>query len=241
MDSNLTKGDSGRRFVYRFKPMRDHPPHLQGFARRPASGKEPAQLIVLLHGVGADGADLIGLAPYWAPLLPEAEFLSPHAPFPYDMAPTGRQWFSFADRSPAAILAGVKKCAPILDHFLDEQLAARGLDDSNLALVGFSQGTIMALYTGLRRAKSPACILGYSGVLVGAQNLSAELRARPPVMLIHGEDDPVVPFSALAAAEQALATCGIAVETLARPGLGHAIDEEGLSRGGEYLKRSLAV
>ena len=217
----------------------DHPQHLTGFALRPSSGQPPTSLVVLLHGVGADGEDLIGLAPYWAPLLPETEFLSPHAPFPYDMAPMGRQWFSLADRSPAAILAGIKTAQPILDHFLDEQLAARGLDESKLALVGFSQGTMMALYCGLRRAKAPSCILGYSGALAGAQNLASELKAKPPVMLVHGEADPVVPFAALANAERALAASGVPVETLGRPGLGHAIDEEGLKRGGEFLVRSL--
>jgi phospholipase/carboxylesterase len=216
-----------------------HPPHLQGVALPPHSGKAPASIVVLLHGVGADANDLIGLAPYWAPSLPETEFVSPHAPFPYDMAPVGRQWFSLQDRSPASILAGIQQAAPILDHFLDELLAARGLDDSRLALVGFSQGTMMSLYCGLRRAKAPACILGYSGALAGAALLAKEIRCRPPVLLIHGEDDPVVPFTSLDVAVKTLAAVGVKVESLARPGLGHSIDEEGLKRGGEFLTAAL--
>ena len=217
-----------------------HPPHLQGMALPPASGKPPASVVVLLHGIGADGNDLIGLAPYWSPLLPDTEFVSPHAPFPCDMAPTGRQWFSLQDRSPEAILAGIRQAAPILDHFLDELLAARGLDDSRLALVGFSQGTMMSLYTGLRRAKAPACIVGYSGALAGAALLAQEIRCRPPVLLVHGEADPVVPFTALDGAVKTLTAVGVKVESLARPGLGHSIDEEGLKRGGEFLTASLA-
>jgi phospholipase/carboxylesterase len=218
-----------------------HPPHLQGVALPPQSGKPPSSIVVLLHGVGADANDLIGLAPYWAPALPDTEFVSPNAPFPFDMAPSGRQWFSLQDRSPASILAGVRQAAPILDHFLDELLASRGLDDSRLALVGFSQGTMMSLYCGLRRATAPACVVGYSGALVGPTLLAQEIRARPPVLLVHGEDDPVVPFTALDAAMQTLAANGVKVESLARPGVGHAIDEEGLKCGGAFLTAALTT
>jgi len=205
----------------------------------PKSGKTKS-LVVLLHGVGADGNDLLGLAPYWAPALPDTEFVSPHAPFPFDMAPTGRQWFSLQDRTPATVLTGIQTAAPILDHFLDELLVARGLDESRLALVGFSQGTMMSLYCGLRRAKPLACIVGYSGALAGAALLAKEIRSRPPVLLVHGEDDPVVPFTSLDAAVKTLAANGVNVESLARPGLGHSIDEEGLKRGGEFLTAALA-
>jgi len=208
-------------------------PSLTGPQQPPASGGAPRQLVVLLHGVGADGSDLIGLAPYWAELLPEAEFLSPDAPFPCDMAPFGRQWFSLQDRSPAAILAGVRATAPILDAFLDDALATRGLDDSSLALVGFSQGTMMSLYVGLRRATAPAGIIGYSGALIGAD----EIRARPPVLLIHGDADEVVPPRALPMAVQTLESAGVPVDGLTRPGLGHGIDEVGLREGGAFLRR----
>ena len=216
-------------------------PTLSGPVRKPASGGKPRQLVVLLHGLGADGNDLIGLAPYWAPLLPDAEFVSPDAPFPCDMAPFGRQWFSLQDRSPESILAGVRAAAPILDAFVDDALAARGLDESHLALVGFSQGTMMSLYVGLRRGKAPAGILGYSGALVGAQTLAEEILSHPPVLLVHGNADEVVPFQALAMATEGLKAAGVPVEQLVRPGLGHGIDEEGLRRGGEFLRRVLAA
>jgi phospholipase/carboxylesterase len=216
-------------------------PSLSGPSQKPASGGAPRQLVVLLHGLGADGTDLIGLAPYWASLLPDAEFLSPDAPYPCDMAPFGRQWFSLQDRSPDAILAGVRAAAPILDGFLDAALAKRGLSERSLALVGFSQGTMTSLYVGLRRAQASAGILGYSGALIGAETLSQEIRARPPVLLVHGDADEVVPPQALPLAAEGLEAAGVPVETLTCPGLGHGIDEEGLKRGGDFLRACFAA
>lgn len=215
------------------------PSPLSGPVAKPLSGAKPTSLVVLLHGVGADGHDLISLAPYWAKLLPDTEFVAPDGPQPCDMAPYGRQWFSLQDRTPAVIFAGVSASAPALDRFLDEALAARGLDDSRLALVGFSQGTMMSLHAGLRRARPLAGIIGFSGALTGPDHLAAEIRSRPPVLLIHGEADPVVPFSMMPAAAQTLQANGVPVETLACPGLGHSIDEAGLTRGGAFLQRVL--
>jgi phospholipase/carboxylesterase len=215
-------------------------PKLSGPSRPPASGGKPSRLVILLHGLGADGNDLIGLAPYWAPLLPEAEFLSPNAPFPCDMAPYGYQWFSSQDRSPAPVLAGVRAAAPILDAFIDEALAARGLGDGDLALVGFSQGTMMSLFVGLRRAQPAAGIVGFSGRLLAPELLTNELRSRPRILLVHGTEDPLVPYASLAAAETALTNAGVPVETLTCPGIGHSIDEAGLRRGGHFLRDVLA-
>ncbi len=210
--------------------------NLSGPSRPPASGGKPKQLVILLHGLGADGNDLIGLAPYWAPLLPEAEFVSPNAPFPCDMGPYGYQWFSAQDRSPAAVLAGVRAAAPILDAFIDETLAERGLSDTEMALVGFSQGTMMSLFVGLRRPQPAAGILGFSGRLLAPDLLASELRSRPRILLVHGTEDPLVPYASLAAAETALREAGLPVETLTCPGIGHSIDENALRRGGQFLK-----
>ncbi|HZT89189.1 MAG TPA: prolyl oligopeptidase family serine peptidase [Stellaceae bacterium] len=214
---------------------------LSGPSRRPASGQAPRQLVILLHGLGADGNDLIGLAPYWAPLLPDAEFLSPNAPFPCDMAPYGRQWFSVQDRTPEAVLAGVRAAAPILDAFITEEMEKRGIDESRTALVGFSQGTMMSLFVGLRRAAAFAGILGYSGRLIATHLLPQELRSRPPVLLVHGTADPVVSYDSLAHAEAALQEAGVPVETLSCAGIGHSIDEDGLRRGGEFLRNVLSA
>ncbi|MGH7038939.1 MAG: alpha/beta hydrolase [Stellaceae bacterium] len=213
---------------------------LSGPSHGPAAGGKPRRLVLLLHGLGADGNDLIGLAPYWSKLLPEAEFLSPNAPFPCDFAPYGYQWYSVQDRSPEAQLAGVRAAAPILDGFIDEVLALRGLAARDLALVGFSQGTVMALFAGLRRAEPVAGIIGFSGRLVAPELLASEVRARPPVLLVHGTEDPMISYQEMAAAETALKTAGITVESLTCPGLGHAIDEQGLTRGGRFLQQALA-
>jgi phospholipase/carboxylesterase len=215
-------------------------PRLSGPSRPPASGGKPRRLVILLHGLGADGNDLIGLAPYWARLLPDAEFLSPNAPFPCDMAPYGYQWFSSQDRSPEAVLGGVRAAAPILDAFIDEALEERGLGSGELALVGFSQGTMMSLFVGLRRAEPVAGIVGFSGRLLAPELLASELRSRPPILLVHGTEDPLVPYSSLAAAETTLKAAGVPVETVTSVGIGHSIDDQGLRRGGEFLKKVLS-
>jgi phospholipase/carboxylesterase len=214
---------------------------LDGPRLPPASGGAPDSLVVLLHGLGADGNDLIGLAPYWARALPRTAFASPHAPFPCDMAPMGRQWFSLQEREPHAILAGVQAAAPILDAFRDEELARHKLTADRLALVGFSQGTMMSLHVAPRRREAVACVVGYSGALVGADALAAEIVSRPPVLLVHGDADPVVPFAALAAAETGLRAAGVAVMVERRPGLPHSIDEVGLVKGGQFLAGHLAA
>ena len=173
--------------------------------------------------------------------MPEAEFVSPNAPFPCDMAPYGYQWFSVQDRSPATVLAGVRAAAPSLDAYIDEELQKRGLGEGDAVLVGFSQGTMMALYAGLRRERPLGGILGYSGRLIGAQLLAEELRSRPPVLLVHGTDDPLVPFQSMSEAEAALKAAGVPVETLACVGIEHAIDPEGLQRGGQFLQQVLSA
>jgi phospholipase/carboxylesterase len=227
--------------LFRNKASPLMPMALAGPSRPPVAGGKPARLVILLHGLGADGNDLIGLQQYWGRLVPEAEFVSPNAPYPCDMAPYGHQWFSVQDRSPSSVLAGVRAAAPSLDAYIDDELQKRGLDDGDAALVGFSQGTMMALFVGLRRAKPLAGILGYSGRLIAPDRLAGELRSRPPVLLVHGTEDPLVPFESLADAAAALKRAGVPVETLACVGIEHSIDPEGLERGGRFLREVLSA
>ena len=213
---------------------------LTGPIRAPASGGAPRQLVVLLHGVGSDGNDLIQLAPYFAQVLPDAEFIAPNAPFHYDMAPSGHQWFSLQDRTASVVAAGARIAAPILDAFLDAELARRGLDDDALALVGFSQGTMMALHVALRRPHSCAAVIGYSGALVAPESLNDEMTARPPVLLVHGKVDDVVPLEYMALAQEILQEAGVAVYPHIRPDLGHGIDADGIAVGAVFLGQQFA-
>jgi len=213
---------------------------LTGLRWGPASKGTARQLVVLCHGVGADSHDLIDLAPTWSRALPDALFVAPDAPEPYDGAPTGRQWFSLQDRSPAVLDAGARRAAPHLLAYIDAELARAGLPPDAVAMMGFSQGAMMALHAGLRRPTAPRGILAYSGALLEAPGLAAECAGHPPVLLVHGEQDEIVPFSRAEASEAALTRLGIPVQTLWCPALGHGIDEAGLSAGALFLQRLFA-
>ena len=206
----------------------------------PKSGGKPKLIVFLLHGLGADGNDLIDLAPYWASAVPDALFIAPHAPQPHDGAPYGRQWFSLSDRTPVNRLAGVRLAQPVLDGAITAECAAANLPESAVVLMGFSQGAMTALYTGLRRAVEPAGILAFSGMLIGADTLAAEIAGRPPVLLVHGEADEVVPAEASHQAESALAAANVPVEAVYSPHLGHGIDDAGLTAGALFLQRVAA-
>jgi len=213
---------------------------LEGPQYGPASGGKPDSLVLLLHGVGADGFDLIDLAPVWAEVLPHTLFIAPHAPFPLQGAPFGRQWFDIADRTPARLEAGLRHAAGILDDFTQAKLAELGLGGDRLALMGFSQGAMVALFAGLRGAvPAPASILAYSGALLAPESFAAEVTARPPVLLVHGEADEVVPAMASRQAARALQAAAVPHELLLRPDLGHGLDDAGLAAGTALLARSL--
>ncbi len=218
----------------------ESPTKLSGPDQPPASGGPAHQLVVLLHGWGSDGNDLIGLAPEWARRLPDARFVAPHAPDPCEQNPAGRQWFSLTDRDQRAVGQGAARAAATIDAFLDDELARLALSDERLALVGFSQGTMMALHVALRRARACAAVIGYSGALVGAETLAGELRSRPPVFLAHGDADEMIPFSSLAATVEALGALEVPVRWHAAPGVGHGIDPESLALGGDFLAEALA-
>ena len=216
------------------------PTLLSGPAVAPYSGGAPKQIVLLLHGYGSNGADLIALAPYWQRALPDALFLAPNAPERCPGAADGYQWWDLSTYTPQALAAGAARAAPALDAYIDAQLTQHGLDASRLALVGFSQGTMMALHAGPRRTRQIAGILGYSGALTGEAALAQEVVTRPPVLLVHGTADAVVPVARMQAAATVLQRLDFAVATHLTPGLGHSIDPEGLRLGGEFLSRVLA-
>lgn len=218
---------------------------LDGPRLAPKSGVA-RHLVVFLHGYGADGNDLIGLGEMWRDVLPDAAFVSPHAPEPCGMAPMGRQWFELTFRDPAERERGVVAARPGLDAFLDAELARHGLADEALALVGFSQGTMLGLYVGLRRKRAPAAILGYSGMLVAPENLG-EATARdakgapPPILLIHGDADSVVPVEATWRAAEALNAAGLPTRMHICKGLDHGVDQDGLILGARFLVESFGL
>lgn len=228
---------------------------LLGFrALPPKHGGEADFLVVLLHGYGANGADLLDLAWYWRDLLPTTEFISTDAPEPCELAPdqnlgefSSRQWFSLAgvydgtaaigDQARSQLRPRAEKSRALVAGFLQQILTARHLPPQRLALVGFSQGTMMSLATALEFTPSLAGVVGYSGALLAENAEALQPKSRPPILLIHGQEDTVVPFTALAQAEKTLRTAGLEVQTLARPHLGHGIDEIGLQAGGDFLRQ----
>jgi phospholipase/carboxylesterase len=214
-------------------------PTLDAIHWGPASKAKPKQLVVLCHGLGADAFDLIDLAPSWAHACPDAVFASVHAPFPHDSG-FGRQWWSIEDRSPAATEAGIRAAASYLHGFLDAELARLELPSEAYAIMGFSQGAMISLFTGLRRATAPRAVLAFSGALVAPEALAAEIRNRTPVLLLHGQADDVVPVSRSHDAEAALKAANVPVEAHYIPRLGHGIDDSGISLGALALQRGFS-
>ncbi len=208
--------------------------------RPPAAGGSPQSMVIFLHGYGSNGADLISLADYWRVALPNTVFLSPNAPEICPGAPDGYQWWGLSNLTPGGRAAGVRKPAAGLNTFIDAQLAHYGLPETRLALVGFSQGTMMALHVGPRRAQALAGIVGFSGMLADPDELKSEVRTRPPVLLVHGDADEVLPVASLAAARQGLEAAGLDVVTHISPRLGHSIDEKGLQLGATFLAHRLS-
>jgi phospholipase/carboxylesterase len=211
---------------------------LDGPRLPPASGTA-RQLVVFLHGYGADGNDLIDLGRSFAEILPDAAFVSPHAPEPCGMSPMGRQWFELTFRDPGERWRGVNHAAPDLNAFLDAELVKLGLSGGQLALVGFSQGAMMALHVGLRRKVNPGAIVAYSGHLVGGEHLKEQATGRPPILLVHGDQDNVIPVDALFDAMSSLGKAEIPCQWHLSSGVGHGIDPEGLRHGGEFIAQNL--
>lgn len=213
---------------------------LTGAERAAASG-EATSLVIFLHGYGADGNDLIGLADPLAAHLPNTRFLAPNAPQPCANNPMGYQWFPIpwldgSSEAASALAAG--QAFAMLDAWLDA-VATQGVPPERTALVGFSQGTMMALQVGLRRKAALAGIVGFSGRLLRPERLAAEIASKPPVLLVHGDEDAMVPVASLAEAKDALTAAGVPVRTHVSRGVGHGIAPDGLGLALGFLKETL--
>ncbi|NKB45712.1 MAG: prolyl oligopeptidase family serine peptidase [Alphaproteobacteria bacterium] len=231
--------------------MSDHVT-LEGPSRPPISGGPAKQAVVFLHGYSADGNDLIGLAPYFSESLPDAAFYSPHAPEPGEVG-YGRQWFTLQGYDPemmrrdpartagafAVMYEGAKRSATSLNNYLDSILNDLKLPPERLALIGFSQGTMMALHVGLRRVPTIGGIVGYSGALLGSDHLKEDVQATPPLILVHGSADDVIPVTALSHMQQALDSQDITYTAHIVPNHGHGIEQMGATLGRTFLQQSL--
>lgn len=208
------------------------------YEQQPASGNAPESAVIFLHGVGSNGQDLIALAPPLAEALPNTVFVSPDAPFAYDMAlgyPNMFQWFSLQNRAPEAMLEGVRNAEPLVNALIDEIAEKYSLPSSKIALFGFSQGTMTSLFVAPRRADKLAGIVGCSGALLAPELLVGETVNKPDICLIHGELDDVVPFAAMTSAEKILKQNGFNVESHPRPNLPHSIDMQGIEFAKKFL------
>lgn len=207
---------------------------VNGSSLKSRSGAPPKQIVLLLHGFGSNGADMISLAPHWQDVLPDALFLAPNAPQRCSVMARGYQWWGLTGFGPAALAAGAAAAAPAIDAFIDRKLAEYDLTEANLALVGFSQGTMMALHVGLRRLRAPASIVGYSGMLTATSDLTHKQFSKPPVLLVHGTADPIVPIAAMHQAESELRHLGVKVTTHVSHGVAHSVDPVGLRLGRDF-------
>jgi len=212
---------------------------LDGVRWGPASKATPRQLVVLCHGVGADAHDLIDLAPSWAHALPDAVFCSVNA-LERHVSGFGRWWWDIGDRSPAWTEAGVRRAAAALSAFVPKEVKRYGLQGADFALMGFSQGAMTVLFSGLRMTPGPRAILAFSGALVAPEKLAAEMTNRAPVLIVHGEADDVVPVTRSRDAEAVLLAAGVPVEATYVPRLGHGIDDTGIAMGALALQRAFA-
>jgi phospholipase/carboxylesterase len=205
----------------------------------PLSGSKPNALVILIHGYGSNGDDLISLARMIQPALPQAAFVAPNAPSQIPRMAAAYQWWPIETFSMAERAAGAAAAAPALDAFISRAREEADVPSDRVLLIGFSQGTMMALHVGLRRPEPVAGIVGISGMLVAPERLQPEIVSRPPVLLIHGTEDDIVPFQSMDLAANALTAAGVRVETHVSPGVGHSVGQDGLAAATAFAVRAL--
>ncbi len=212
---------------------------LSGPRQAPKSGGAPKSLVILCHGYGSNGDDLMGLAPHWAAALPDTEFVAPNAPQSVPGMAGAYQWFGISNLDPKVIAQGARAAGPVLDEFIDQELVRTGLSADRLALVGFSQGTMLSLHVGLRREQQLAGILGYSGALAMPEALQNDIKSKPPVQLVHGDADDVLPVRFMVEALENLRAAAVPTRWHISHRVPHSIDQDGLVLGGQFLREQL--
>ena len=213
---------------------------IDGPSIHPLSGSQAKQLVIFCHGYGADGNDLISLANYFQQILPDAYFISPNAPESCPMNPMGYQWFDFTSNDPDLIWKKVNDAGEILNNFIDNKLNELNLADKDLSLVGFSQGTMMSLHVGLRRSAAMSSIVGFSGRLIREDTLSDDMKSKPPIYLIHGDQDPMVPYSDTINAAKILKDLDVDVQSHISPNTPHSIAQDGLEIAIKFLSSNFS-
>ena len=202
----------------------------------PISGKKAKQLVILLHGLGANGLDLFSLTHYFTQVLPDAHFISPNAPFKHPMVPMGYQWFDIESWDEDYVYNGIKIAAPILENFIATNLEKLSLDYKDLLLIGFSQGAMMSLHVAPRLAKSIAGVIGFSGALVKPTALVKEVRSKCPILLVHGDQDQVINYIELEKATDVFKELNFAVTTCTELGVAHTIGQTGIEDANRFMK-----
>ena len=213
---------------------------LSGPLLPPRSGRPPKQVMVLLHGYGADGADLIGLGAEWGELWPDMLFVSPNAPDACERSAGGYQWFPLSGAPIARRVEGAASARPVLVSFLMDLWAQTGLTAAETILCGFSQGAMMALHVGTSLDQPLLAIVAFSGALIPAERFLEGRFAKPPVALIHGEVDQVVDPDLSRESAQILADAGFEARLHISPGIGHGIAPDGLQFATDFLALALA-
>ena len=213
---------------------------LDGPTVNPLSGTTKS-VVIFFHGYGANGKDLISISEAWQNALPDTKFYSPNAPFKCDFGIDSYQWFDLAERNETEIKKGLLKIKPIINEYLDSVLIENNITEEKVCVVGFSQGTIMALYHLTKRDKACAGVIGYSGMLFNDQDFERKIRCKFPILLYHGKNDPIISSSSSEIAKDTLDKFDFNVECIIQPNLEHGIDLNGLHKGKDFLEKILNI
>ncbi|MEL0246589.1 MAG: dienelactone hydrolase family protein [Alphaproteobacteria bacterium] len=205
------------------------------------SGDTYKNAVIFLHGYGANSNDLIGIANLWIESLPNTIFLSPNAPFECDFSSNAYQWFELTSISPDSIGDGLKKAGPYLNDYIDHVSNTFKVEEKNIFFVGFSQGTMMALYHLCKRENRCAGLLGYSGLLFENENFKSEIKSKFPIKLYHGKKDELINYQNSIEASKKLKKFGFDIDYSLSDDLGHGIDDKGIQLGLNFIKKTFNV